>query len=322
MKLLFLRGGVPQDRDPKEIIYDNLDDNCDMWTHLAYELSKDGYGEIWYYGGHAGKRNHQFKDNFIERFKPHFFDRKHDFDPDVIFCRGGFPEYDQVLSRFPKAFKIYYGAGCRYLPKYKFKNYNLILVDSEKQLSHARSQYRHIDSDLLIKPAAESVLKPKEKKYKYDILFSVNAHKRKGLDFFLNNLPPDLKSVVIGSVPQKISKQFPHIDFTNQRLPRKDLPKFYSQSKVSICCSTSDDSCPRVIPESLCLDTPIAVLDSVHVWQNKYINDQTGIIKSQSEFFDGIKQMISNLDQYNPREYYLNNLSIEISANAIKEKIK
>ena len=127
MKVLFLRGQVPQDRDPRQIMFDNLDDCDDMWTQLAYRISKDGYGEIWYWGG---KRKVEYKSNFVEKWIPSFKSRDHDINPDVIFCRGGFPEYDRILKRNPDAFKIYYGAGRRFLPHPDFLDYDLILQDS------------------------------------------------------------------------------------------------------------------------------------------------------------------------------------------------
>lgn len=314
MKLLFLRGGVPSDRDPQEIVFDRLDDNCDMWTHLAYQMSSNGSGQIWYYGG---KRKHKFAENFIERWIPSFSSTKHDFDPDVIFCRGGFEHYDQVLKRHPKAFKIYYGAGVRYLPQYEFKDYNLILVDSERQLEDAKKKFPYIKSDLFIKPAAENIFQPIEGIVKYDIMFCVNHARMKGLDFFVENLPKDLKAIVVGNTPKSIVLGNTHIDFTRKRVPRKDLPKYYSQSKVSICCSTSYDSCPRVIPESLSCNTPIICLDSVHVWRDKYINDKTGKMSSKEDFFTTIRNVINNINSYEPRKYYNNNLSLDVCKKRI-----
>ena len=38
MKLLFLRGSVPEDRNPKEIMYDSLEAETDVWTHIACNL--------------------------------------------------------------------------------------------------------------------------------------------------------------------------------------------------------------------------------------------------------------------------------------------
>tara|TARA_B100001778_G_C18597478_1_gene635527 strand:- start:1763 stop:2719 length:957 start_codon:yes stop_codon:yes gene_type:complete len=314
MKLLFLRGQVPQDRNPQEIVFDRIEDNDDMWTQLAYEIAKDGSGQIWYWDG---TRKKKFADNFIERWIPSFGSTKHDFDPDIIFCRGGFKPYDQVLRRHPNAFKIYYGAGVRYLPKFDFKGYNLILVDSERQLEEAKKKFPQIKSDLLIKPAAENIFRPVDGDVKYDIMFSVNHARMKGLDFFLENLPKDLKALVVGNTPKGIVNNNPHVTFTRKRLPRKDLPSYYAQAKIAVCCSTSYDSCPRVIPESLACDTPIVCLNSVHVWKDRYINDHTGKMAAKGEFFEAVREVLGNLESYQPRAYYDSHLSIA----ACKERI-
>ncbi len=104
MKLLFLRGSVPKDRDPQQIVFDRIEDCDDMWSQLTYRmLEPSDYGEIWYWGG---KRNHKFADNYTERWIKDFKQTKHDFEPDVIICRGGFPQFDQVLRRNPEALQI------------------------------------------------------------------------------------------------------------------------------------------------------------------------------------------------------------------------
>ena len=37
-KLLFLRGQVPQDRDPKQIMFNNIEECDDVWTQLCYGM--------------------------------------------------------------------------------------------------------------------------------------------------------------------------------------------------------------------------------------------------------------------------------------------
>lgn len=313
MKVLLLRGQVPQDRNPEEIVFDRIEDNDDMWTQLIYSLSKNGHGQVWYWNGRRKKR---FNDNFIERWMPSFVTTKYDFEPDIIFCRGGFKEYDVVLKRHPNAFKIYYGAGVRYLPKHGFKGYDMILVDSEEQLAEAKRLFPKVKSDLIIKPAAENIFYPQNAEIKYDIIFSVNHAKMKGTDFFFSNLKPGLKVVVVGNIPKSIRRQHPNVFFAG-RVSRKELPKFYAQAKVAVCCSTSYDSCPRVIPEALACNTPIVVLDSVHVWRNMYINKNTGISSSRADFFNNVQKIVDSFDEFEPRKYYEENLSILSSTNRI-----
>ena len=77
-----LRGQVPQDRDPQEIVFDTLKEVDDMWTHLFYGMVRDfEQAELWYWGG---KREKKFTYNFTERWVPSFKEPKTDFIPDVL----------------------------------------------------------------------------------------------------------------------------------------------------------------------------------------------------------------------------------------------
>jgi len=53
-------------------------------------LSKNDKGQIWYWGG---EREHQFKENLIEKWIPDFDSCDSNFIPDIIFARGAFKEY-------------------------------------------------------------------------------------------------------------------------------------------------------------------------------------------------------------------------------------
>lgn len=319
MKLLFLRGQVPKDRDPRQIMYDNLEDCCDVWTQLANHLSKDGYGEVWYWGS---ERKVIYRDNFIEKWVPSYKKRKPSFEPDVVFARGGFPQYDVMLNRYPEAYRIYYGAGRRFMPRSSFRDYDLILVDTPKQLKKVRKAFPKARSELFIKPAADNIFKPQGGTKDYDVIFSSNEHKSgiKGHGFVLPGFPNDLKMIQTGIVSPKLRAKHPNIEFTGW-IPRRELPDLYGKSKVAIVCCTDVDSCPRVISEALACDCPLLVLDSVNLWKEKYINEQTGRMASSREFFTELRDMIDAHDKFSPYNYYRENLSLEKAANHIREII-
>ena len=139
MKFLMLRGQVPTDRNPKEIVFDKIEEVDDVWSLLIYEMtSYEDQTELWYWGGNRSKL---FAPNFLERWVPSFETYRNDFVPDVIFCRGGFQEYHPVLERFPKAIKIYYGAGRRFLPQPGFYDYDIILQDSPEQVEICKEKF-------------------------------------------------------------------------------------------------------------------------------------------------------------------------------------
>ena len=316
MKLLFLRGAVPTDRDPRQIMFDDLSKCDDCWTQLAYHLCKGDYGEVWYWGG---KRKVRYSKNFIERWVPRFNTYISSFIPDVIFGRGGFPQYDVVFKRYPKAFKIYYGAGKRFMPQSKFKDYNLILVDTPKQRSKSRRTFPNIKSELFVKPAADNVFKPFDADKEYDVIFSSNEHKAgiKGHSFILPRLPKEVKMVQTGIVSKKIRKKYPSVHFTGW-IPRRKLPEYYAKSKVSVVCCTNVDSCPRVIPESLACNCPMLILNTVNLWRDRYITPETGNISSSKDFISLLRIMIQSYKDFSPREYYDKHLSLTVAAVYLK----
>ncbi len=316
MNILFLRGSVPTDRNPRQIMFDTLEECDDVWTRLAHALSCDGYGEVWYWGGN---RKVKYRDNFIERWVPDYKKQKCKFVPDVIFARGGFPQYDVIFSRHPDAFKIYYGAGHRHVPSSNFKDYDLILVDTEDQRKQVMSALPKNNCQLFIKPAADNIFYPEPAPKKYDVIFSSNEHKKgiKGHGFILPIFPHDLSIIQVGIASKALRARHPRVQFTGW-VPRKKIKELYGQSKIAIVCCTSRDSCPRIIPEALACNCPLLVLDTVNFWRKKYINEQTGRIASQENFIAVLREMISSYETFTPYEYYKDNLSLTAAANYIK----
>ena len=52
-----LRGQVPQDRDPQEIVFDKIEDCDDVWAQLLFSmLKKEDQAELWYWGGNREKK--------------------------------------------------------------------------------------------------------------------------------------------------------------------------------------------------------------------------------------------------------------------------
>jgi len=322
-----LRGQVPQDRDPQEIVFDSIKEVDDMWTQLFFAmLDNDDSGELWYWHGIREKR---LANNFIERWVPSFKTYSTGFRPDVIFCRGGFPEYHYILKRFSDTIKIYYGAGRRFLPQNGFDNYDIILQDSPEQVEACKEKFTESLTTLFIKPAADNIFYPMpEIKKEYDVCFPANATQLfKGHQFVYGTVPKDIKLLNLGNNPNR----FKHPDnVTAYRVLRKEMSKNISKCKVGIVAVSSNiDSCPRVIPELLACGLPIIVLEGVRFWSSKYIKSvvdsssqfATGEFANKENFWDVVKHVLNNVDKYNPRKYYEENLSLDHAAKFLRGKI-
>ena len=328
MKFLMLRGQIPQDRDPQEIVFDHLHECDDMWTQLVASMTyPEDTTELWYWGGTREKKFHY---NFTERWVPNFHSYTNKFQPDVIFCRGGFLEYHSVLKRFPSAIKIYYGAGRRFLPQPGFKDYDIILQDSPQQVEICKQRFPDAITTLFIKPAADSIFKPHfDVRKEYDVCFPANAAQTfKGHTFIYKTVPHNVKLLNLGNNPNK----YKHPDnVTSYRVLRTKIAQHYAKCKMGIVAVDSEiDSCPRVIPELIACGLPIVVLDNVRFWKDKYINSvvssispwATGELANKDNFWDIVNLVLSNIDNYNPRRYYEENLSLKKASEFIRRKIE
>ncbi len=324
MKFLMLRGKVPTDRDYKEIIFDKLEDCDDVWTQLFYKLLTDeDYGEVLYWGK---SRFHRYKENFVERWVYSFKNYTPSFIPDIIWARGGFTEYHFILEKFPNSFKIYYGAGIRFLPQPGFSDYDLILQDSEARRKISQETFKNSYSTMFVKPAADNIFYPINVNKKYDICFPANRSQSfKGHDFVYNTVPKHLTILNLGNNPRK--EPVPENVFSI-RVLRNQMRYYISRCKVGIVTSnTNRDSCPRVLPEMLACNIPIVVLKGTHFWEEKYINDSwkiglpTGLISDKQNFWKSVESVLNNLSTYKPREYYEKFLSLETSANFLRKLI-
>lgn len=321
-----LRGEVPQDRNPQEIVFDTLEEVDDMWTHLFYNMIKSTeYGELWYWGG---TREKKFTSNFIERWVPSFQTYKNNFIPNVIFCRGGFPQYHSVLQRFPKAIKIYYGAGKRFLPQKGFLDYDIVLTDSYIQRDIIRKKFPKVKAVLFFKPAPDKLFYPLDGIEKeYDICYPADGRpSRKGHDFIYTTAPKDLKILNLGFPTKRFSKPS---NITSYRVLKSELFKHIQKCKIGIVASTkgtglfglSYDSCPRIIPEIIACGLPIVVLDELEFWSDKYITSMTGRLANRDNYWDIVRDVLFNIDKYNSRKYYKENLTTKHASRYLRKQI-
>jgi hypothetical protein len=320
VNFLLLRGAVPTDRNPNEIIFDSISESDDMWSLLFYNLlNNNDYGEIWYYNGI--ERTHKMAHNLIEKWIPDFGNHKTEFIPDIIFARGAFKEYHKVFYKCPQAFKIRYGAGRRFLPQQGFDDYDIILQDSCQQVRECRTLFPKALTTLYIKPAADNIFYPIECEKEYDICFPANsAQDFKGHKFVYSTIPSDLKLLNLGN--NSHGYKYPK-NVTSYRVLRTEMAKNIAKCRVGIVAVESHiDSCPRVIPEMLACGLPIVVLEDVKFWRDKYIvSGVTGELATKDNFWNVVKYVLNNLDKYNPRKYYEENLSVKHAAIYLREKI-
>lgn len=312
MRAIFLRGSIPPVKEhPEKLLYSHINECEDMWTQLFYfTLKKLGAkGELIYQGG---VRRQVVSNFYTEKWVPSLKTYSPNFSPDLIICRGGFPYYDEFVTRFPRVKKIYYGAGVRYYPQTKFTSYDLFLVDSKKQKQEITE--RNKKAELFIKPAA-LLFRPIQVKKEYDVCFVANAAQSriKRHKLLIRSLARTNITVLnIGNTDKEIMKMADKNDvkitWSGWSL-RKFLPEKISSCRMGVCCSTNYDSCPRVIPEYLACRLPVVVTQNVNFWHDKYITPLTGILSPEDKLLNSIRSVLEH--RYEPRDYYDKNVSMD-----------
>jgi len=250
VKYLFLRGKV--DKRTQQVR--TLAESSDMWTHLAFGLGE--VVELWYWGG---DRVHRYGPGLVERWIPDFKRSElPDYRPDVIICRGGFPQYKHVLRRFDGALRVYYGAGKRYMPD---GDYDLALVDDPQQQQAVRKKYPNALVQLWEKPAAPHFVHRNVNKV-YDLCYIANGQqaKIKNIKWVYDTCPKHYKLLHLGyssgyAVPDNV---------VQERVDRMQMPSRISLCQVGIVPYTAYDSAPRALIEMAACGLPVVAMESTH----------------------------------------------------------
>lgn len=325
MNIIFLRGSVPpKNEHPEKLLYDDIEDCSDVWSQLFYYLTRNfsAKAELLYQNKINIETSFVVSNFFTEKKVPKLRKYSPDFEPDLIVCRGGFDYYEPFIKKFPKAKKVYYGAGVRSYPQ-GYNKYDLFLVDSPKQRKKIVAKGKR--AELFIKPAA-TLFEPKDVEQKYDICFMANATQGsiKRHEFFLKSFAGSKYKILnLGNIDKKyvkLAKQLAvNITWGDWSL-RKHLPEKISQCKVGVCCSTNYDSCPRVIPEYLACGLPVVATKNINFWHEKYITSETGLLVSEDNLKKGVKKILRGV--YNVYPCYENDLNMERSVEYLYHLIK
>jgi len=287
-------------------MFNSLDKESDVWTHLAMAMGDEV--QVLYWGGERvvsyGEKKHVIWTRKISDFAPAF-------DPDIIFARGGFPEYHGLLRRYPNAFKIYYGAGKRHLPIKGFSDYQLTLQDSDKQLRRAKKKFPGIKHILWTKPVPPQFY-PRDVKKEFDVCYIANGGQAdiKRIPWVYKTAPSDLKILHLGIK----SKYKPPKNVTRLRVQRGEMPEWISKCRVGVVPYKSIDSAPRALYEMLACGLPLLVCDEVNFHNgNRFGAWKLPLGKLWSEYTDALR--------YGVR---LDNVPflVEIAANYILSHVK
>jgi hypothetical protein len=292
---LFLRGAVPSDRDPQEIKHMFLEDEDDMWIHLfAGLVGPYDVGTVVYYGADdCWKRN--YREN-LEVCACVRLENVQVDNWDFILARGGFKVQDDFCARSP-GFKIYYGAGKRFIPSGEVK-WDLVLVDSFGQLDDVRKVgYK---AELLLKPAAP-LFKPKAVEKQFDLCYVPNQpnNPNKGCSWVYRTAPSDCTILQLG---YPVKNMVTPKNVTSIRVPRWEVPEWMSKCRVGLVPYGKEDSGPRVIPEMMACGLPVVCCNEVNfspLLTPQYVCDRENFWHMAAIALDNVEpEVIATLEKY------------------------
>jgi|GEM_PF-1764083 len=202
---------------------------------------------------------------FIQRFVDDFSECFKLKRPKFSFFRGGFPEYDELTKKNPKALghKLYLGAGKRVYPKYG-GDYDKILIESEMDINPTLGTFP------FYKTANPNIFKPLATGKKYDLCWICNFTQitQKGQEWFIKEVGESdklkkLKIVHAGNnekTGRKLCGKYgvKNIEFKGT-MGRKALNELLNYSKMGIVTSNKKDGCPRVLTEIMASGIPLLV---------------------------------------------------------------
>ena len=241
--------------------------------------------------------------------------------PEMSLFRGGFKEYDRVVTKNPKHFglKLYLGTGKRIYPQYGGK-YDIYLQEDAKDF---RSDMNCVP---FYKTASPNVFYPHtyevENLYA-DICWPCNFAqiRHKGQEDFIKSVGysgylKSLKIIHCGNKP-KIGKQLckkygvTNIEFHGE-VDRKELNHVLNYSRFGLCMSNRVDGCPRVATEILMSGTPLIVRDLTRLLP---FYKKNGVIEvTEYNLAKKIKGAMAEYDSYKRQVMYAIKNSISFDA--------
>jgi len=163
-------------------------------------------------------------------------------------------------------------------------------------------------------------LKVDEQKSKCDDWATYNKNwtlAKKCLDVFCNDYK--LKGLLVGRKGCELPNGCSYMKTTDM-LKHGELQKIYSQAKFLFLPNEKDAS-PRVLTEALACDIPCLVNKNIlGGW--KYVNETTGeFFNDETDISDSLDILMNGIDnnKYRPRDYYIENYSVENSGMKLKK---
>ncbi|QKK20612.1 glycosyltransferase [Rhizobium indicum] len=243
------------------------------------------------------------------------------FGPPSILCVWGLGVSEDVLLACRGSFKIYNSidAPALRVPFDVSRHFDLILTGSEWQSEAVRSRHPMIPTIIMpIGPefASELTFRPIDIPKTYDVIYvaAAQAYKRHDILFHaLAKLPRSIRALcvcgygeMVGTLRREVGELGIHVDFIDPPgVSFEEVNRLMNQAHIGVVCGI-DDGAPAILTEYMLAGIPVLANSQLRCGL-QFITPETGQVASPENFHEGIRDMLTRLDTFKPRQVVLAN---------------
>ncbi len=243
--------------------------------------------------------------------------------PDIIWIEGTkFPEHIQrAFQLCPDSFKVIYSKDWRPWKVKGLGNYDLCLVDEDWEIQRVKDRYPTVQCLKWDKVVDYNNMHyPLKTEKKYDLCYIAHYRERKNHALLFRAMAKmndrNLSCICIGGSRkghrgelEEMAKSFDlNVHFTDE-VPHEVINFYINQSRIGVMCSKYD-AAPRAVLEYMAANVPV-VVNAELLAGTRYVGPAAGVIKKPEEFHLGILDVLTNYQNYSPRDHLISNYSVE-----------
>jgi len=286
----------------KLLIDNGLLDSADLLIANAHKHSK--YKKV------------ELSKNIFLHYCPRLSDLRKFKECKILFVRGNYIEYREVIKQTKYQALFYYAADTRFWPTCLDKrSIDVFFVDEPKYKNEVKKELPSCQVEIFEKAIDNKIFYPQKRKKKYDVCFVANFVPWKNHNILcsaLSKLDPKTKGVFVGNLLDndiRMQTLLWKYGLDNIELPGSLSPvetaKAINQSKLCVFPQELDAN-PRALIESLACNVPVVVNSEISGGLH-LVNSQTGVRTSLANFHKAIDRALAM--EFQPYKHYKENLN-------------
>lgn len=310
---LDVNGGYLE-RLPLAFLKSAIVDSAEIWSHWRGESPPRNWTEP----GSPGVVRRAFRMNAAQApfASNDMLGHIEAFGPPEILCVWGLGVEERILAACRNSFKIYNSidAPALRVPPEVSRHFDLVLTGAQWQSDVVNTVHPKLPTVVMpIGPefASDTTFMPLGLPKIYDVIYvaAAQAYKRHDILFeALNKLPRSIRTLCVvgygeltGELRAQVEMMGIDVDFVGPPgVPIAEVNQLMNQARMGVVCGV-DDGAPAILTEYMLAGLPV-LANSALSCGLQYITRDTGKTVSADEFHNGIRDMLSDLETFSPRE--------------------